>query len=136
MKIKLFKHHLDFFDKYLKKERLDLYEYLQNKIVSTVFKVDDEEKEVEISDWLGEILQTKGFKNNQEELNDEGKIIDELIERLEVVKNLEYTWNDNEAWESPQQTEKLLNDFRPLLIKWINEKQQYYRTLKNDIKSQ
>jgi hypothetical protein len=82
MKIKLLKHHLDFFNKYLRKERPDLYQYLQTRVISIVFDIDDEDKEIDMSDWLGEKLQLIGFEADQEDLNEEGKIIEDIIDKF------------------------------------------------------
>lgn len=60
-------------------------------------------------------------------------IIDQLISRMEEVKEMPYQRNDNEAWESPDRTAELLENFRPRLRNWIDETILYYQTRKKEI---
>ncbi len=80
MKVKLNKEQINFIEKYLKKEQPKLYEIFHKNILSSVFEI-DEENASEIRDWCGDKLQLAGFNENWE-LNDEGKIIDELIDKF------------------------------------------------------
>ncbi|MBB6462539.1 CehA/McbA family metallohydrolase [Flammeovirga kamogawensis] len=61
------------------------------------------------------------------------EIIDRLIERMEVVKEMKYQRNDNEAWESPDRTAEMLEAFRPYLRTWIDQTSEFYEKRKKEI---
>ena len=54
-------------------------------------------------------------------------LIDAVLERLEWFKGAAYARNDNEAWESPDRTEELVEVLRPSMHQWVNEKMDWYR---------
>lgn len=78
MNIKLNKSHFSIIEKYLKEERPDLYQNIYLNLQS-VYTDMDEDSLIDIHDWCVEKLQIVGFDENWE-LNEEGKVIDELID--------------------------------------------------------
>ncbi|WP_157491186.1 CehA/McbA family metallohydrolase [Flammeovirga sp. SJP92] len=61
------------------------------------------------------------------------QIIDMLLKRLEQVKEMKYERHDNEAWESPDRTEEMLDAFRPYLRTWIDQTKEYYINREKEI---
>ncbi|MHB9148134.1 MAG: hypothetical protein ACYC2U_07115 [Candidatus Amoebophilus sp.] len=78
MKIKLCKNHLEFLKSHLRKDRPDLFEYLNQNVVLSVFEIDDYNADA-IHDWLGDQLQLIGF-NEDYDLTEKGKVIDEIVD--------------------------------------------------------
>ncbi|OHX66634.1 CehA/McbA family metallohydrolase [Flammeovirga pacifica] len=61
------------------------------------------------------------------------QIIDMLLDRMEQVKEMKYERHDNEAWESPDRTEEMLDAFRSYLRTWIDQTKEYYINRKKEI---
>jgi hypothetical protein len=58
-----------------------------------------------------------------------------VIERLQWFKTAKYARNDNEAWESPDQTEKLVDTMRPVMHEWVDEKIDWYTNRKQELEA-
>lgn len=77
MVIKLTHDQFKYFNQKLKIERPDLFKFVIPGASRPI--VIESNVVCEIRDWLGEKLQVEGFDNSYE-LNQEGKIIEELID--------------------------------------------------------
>ena len=81
MRVKLQKNQLDFLEQHLKRERPDLYKYRKNSLIASIFEMNDDDNDIELSDWFGEKQQLIGFDENYE-LTKESKILDELSDKF------------------------------------------------------
>jgi len=59
----------------------------------------------------------------------------QIIERLQAFKSQTYERKDNEAWESTERTQELVEALRPELNEWVDRTIEYYRRLVNRMES-
>ena len=59
----------------------------------------------------------------------------QIIERLRTFKTQAYQRKDNEAWESTERTQEVVEALRPELNEWVDRTMEYYRRLVNRMES-